>query len=212
MHEDGRTSVINQSGQWTRVVVLTPASASQAGPDRSAGSGPAPNGSSSLSEPLRALFAARDWFPIFQHDPYLAFAELALREQAQSARSAWGLRRMEQTALVIIGQTAWPAELIQELTLAVHRYLPSISIWCAKDDRVEPIVAPPPLPERVASAPRAAPFSVPTVARAVSTDVAATSSPEGATPSRISREEIDMLLGAEGLPTHSPTTSSELRP
>ena len=212
MHEDGRTSVMNQSVQWTRVVVLIPASASQAGQDRSAGPGSAQNGSPGLSEPLRALFAARDWFPIFQHDPYLAFAELALREQAQSARSAWGLQRMEQIALVIIAPAPWPTELIHELTLAVHRYLPSISVWRAVDNHVEPIVAPPSVPKRETSAPQAAPVSIPSVARPVMTDGAAAPSPEGGTPSRISREEIDMLLGAEGPPAHSPTTSSEAKP
>src|SRR5262245_42481345 len=124
MSEETPASVLSKQGQWTRVVVLMPPQNEaprppQPGPVHEA----PPLNDTSLAEPLRAAFAARDWFPILQHDPYLAFAELSLREQAQSSRAAWGLQRMEEIALVIVSTTVWPAEIVHDLASAVRSHL-----------------------------------------------------------------------------------------
>lgn len=112
------------TNEWTRVVVLSPPSASAG---RAAG----------LSDGLKSLFAARDWFAIEQHDPYMAMAELCLRERAQVARAAWGLQRMEQTALVILEPGRWPN--LDELVRAMREYLPSATIWTASDSDITPL-------------------------------------------------------------------------
>ncbi len=79
---------------------------------------------------LDAEFRRRDWFAVVQHDPYLALAELALRERAQAARSAWGLQRMEGLALVMLEPMRWPGETMASLCAAVRRWLPpSVSLW-----------------------------------------------------------------------------------
>src|SRR4029453_18060577 len=110
------------TNEWTRVVVLTPPSSKGFG----------------LSEGLKKLFAARDWFAVEQHDAYLAMAELCLRERAQVARSAWGLQRMELIALVVMHPEQWPQ--LQQLVNAVHQFVPSATIWsAAQDDSISPL-------------------------------------------------------------------------
>lgn len=94
-----------------------------------------------MTEGLKALFAARDWFAVQQHDPYLAMAELCLRERTQAARAAWGLQRMEQIALVVLQPEHWRH--LDELIAAVRRYLPNASAWMAtSDDELVPFGAP----------------------------------------------------------------------
>ena len=84
MAEEPRsTSVVNGQGQWTRVVVLAPSDGDALAVKETQPPGAADPGliardaSAVLSNGLRSVFAARDWFPIVQHDPYLAFAELS---------------------------------------------------------------------------------------------------------------------------------------
>lgn len=115
------------TSEWTRVIVLAPP--------------PETGGPAALSEGLRSQFAARDWFAVLQHDPYLAMTELCLRERAQTARSAWGLQRMEQLALVILGMERW--DQADGLVDAVRANLPAASVWQADfDDNLTSIFAP----------------------------------------------------------------------
>src|SRR5215510_1021765 len=107
MEQATRANAMPSTNEWTRVVVLTPP------PSKGAG----------LTEGLKKLFAARDWFAVEQQDPYLAMAELCLRERAQVARSAWGLQRMELIALVVLQPAQWPQ--LQQLVDAVHQFVPS---------------------------------------------------------------------------------------
>src|SRR5688572_1641165 len=104
--------------QWTRAIVLSPESS-------------APGG---VSLKLSEAMSQRDWFPIEQHDPYLAMAELCLRERAQTARAGWGLQRMEHLALVIVEPSRWPA--LDSLIEAVGKYLTLASIWLVKNDEL----------------------------------------------------------------------------
>jgi len=124
--------------EWTRVVVLSP-------PSLAAGR------TTGLSDGLKSLFAARDWFAIEQHDPYLAMAELCLRERAQVARAGWGLQRMEQIALVILEPERWPR--LDELVSAVNEYLPNATVWTATDSDVTPLNSPDQADARPAAAP-----------------------------------------------------------
>lgn len=102
---------------------------------------PPPPDGCGMTEGLKALFAARDWFAVQQHDPYLAMAELCLRERTQAARAAWGLQRMEQIALVVLQPERW--QHLDELIAAVRRYLPNASAWMAtSDDELVPFGAP----------------------------------------------------------------------
>jgi hypothetical protein len=177
------------SNEWTRVVLLAPPSSGQT--------------SSEVGEPLKSLFAARDWFAIQLSDPYQAMAELCLRERAQAARAGWGLKRLEQLALAIHQPYVWQDQVINELVDSVRQYLPSVTIWRIDHDEITPWnisdrtgnpvesaatntfhtpVAPGKiLPQESLAAPPAAP-------------PAASHSP---TSSRISREEIHMLLEAD---------------
>ena len=168
-----------------------------------------------LSTALAEEFQRRDWFAVVQHDPYLALAELALRERAQAARAAWGLQRMEGLALVAIEPSRWPGTLVRDMFSAVRRWLPpSVTVWTAIDDRIDraPNEEPDPatpisnaiatsaadfdallaaLPRGPVAAPHANGSDSESTAAA-----AATGSTAGraAKPERLSREEIDMLL------------------
>ncbi len=113
------------SNEWTRVIVLTPAPAS----------GTVQGGA--LSPKLKSLFAERDWFAVVHHDPYVAMAELCLREKAQAARSGWGLQRLEKLALAIVDVKESPE--LSELLQAIRDYVPSATLWRASDHEVVPI-------------------------------------------------------------------------
>jgi hypothetical protein len=212
--------------QWTRAIVLMP---------------PPPEGRG-VSDSLKSEFARRDWFVVEQHDPHLALSELCLRERAQAARSAWGLHRMEQVALVVVQPEYWRqhGRELDALLAAVVRYAPSAAIWKVVDNNVHPVheranetppsknsaSSPPPLPVRHDAAPSPRPVSAPPLKLAgneVPRDSTSQSPPlripavsenplafaaksEDSTPqvstdedqpvldSRITRQEIDMLL------------------
>jgi hypothetical protein len=193
------------SHEWTRVVVL-----------RSARDGV-------RDERLTALFAARDWFAIEHTNAHLAMAELCLRERAQSARAAWGLQRVEKSALVIIEPTHGHEH--ADLIRAVHRYLPSTSVWAYADSELTPqndapatgsarretqpsiqrpiTMTPPTTQSPIATAPKR-PAPPPSAIESSSLELRESgheseqrSDEPLASSSRISREEIDMLLHAE---------------
>ena len=117
--------MMEKTGQWTRVILLTPPPAEGGG----------------LTASLRAEFEQRDWFAIEQNDPYLAFTELCLRDKAQAARSSWGLQRMEQLALVVTHSQHWSA--LRELAAAVRKYVPVSTMWVADQVGVQRFDDPP---------------------------------------------------------------------
>lgn len=110
---------MDATGQWTRVILLTP-------PHEQGGG---------MSESLRAQFEERDWFAIQQHEPHMAFTELCLRDKTQATRSSWGLQRMEQLALVITHPHFWSD--LDQLAAAVRKYVSVATVWIADDDRVQ---------------------------------------------------------------------------
>jgi hypothetical protein len=187
---DRSTAPISQD-QWTRVVVLAPAPA------------PSPSanlGATSLSPQVQTQFEQRDWFAIEHHDPYLAMAELCLRERAQAARAAWGLQRMERMALVILHPEHWPAEMLDDLIQAVRACLSDITVYAVRDDRVEPVGQPAASGRR---APEASAAKVDGVGKVLNVADRSNAARPRAAPSladdessRLTRDEIDMLLRA----------------
>lgn len=195
----------SQQAEWTRVIVLAP---------NSDGDAQAADGATRAIESLLPEFEKRDWFAIVHGDPYLAFAELALRERAQAARAAWGLQRMEGLALVIVDPEQWPAPLLDDLRQAVRRSLPAASVWTASGDRIEAAEGPLPetsKPERMTMSghrlglqqpselhpqrARTAASSVNDNCPVESADDAVASDHAGVRDAgRLSRDEIDMLL------------------
>lgn len=216
----GQPSGPQAPGEWTRVIVLAPSAVAPESnpsttPDSASRTGPETSPASGLSAPLTEEFQRRDWFAVVQHDPYLALAELALRERAQAARAAWGLQRMEGLALVAIEPSRWPGTLVREMFSAVRRWLPpSVTVWTAINDRIDRAPDEEPDPATVitnAVATGAADFdallaalprgsAAPPHANGSDSDSAASASVTGpaagraAKPERLSREEIDMLL------------------
>lgn len=149
------------------------------------------------SAALREEFSARDWYPIEQEDPYLALAEICLRQRAQAARAAWGLQPLERLALVVIDPERWPQ--LRDLAAAVQRYVPGASVWTAQQDELT-LVAPAAqareeskaasTPTATAASPRPRPMP-----RALDGDRDGEDEAMNAEArNRISREEIDMLL------------------
>lgn len=110
--------------QWTRVILLVPPALQPRGVDQA----------------MQAQFAARDWFPIHVHDPYIALAELCVREKSQISRSAWGLQRLEQISLVILEPAEWESASVhvRELIATVQRYVPVASVWLIQGDQIVP--------------------------------------------------------------------------
>lgn len=147
MEESPINGAIAPQREWTRVIVLAPPPAVTAPgvPDASAKSLSPDAGTSAggtalaMSEALRAEFQKRDWFAVVHHDPYLALADIALREKAQAARAAWGLQRIEGLALVVVDLQSWEESMVRDLCTAVRRWLPAATLWSASDDRIEPI-------------------------------------------------------------------------
>jgi hypothetical protein len=189
---------MESTGQWTRVILLTPPA--------EAGGG--------LTESLRSHFEQRDWFAIQQHDPFLAFVELCLRDKAQATRASWGLQRMEQLALVITHAESWNH--LDQLAAAVRKYVPVASIWIANDEGVHPWSVSQGR-ERVRSVPSSAAQN--TIDEQAAVGAADSPAFSGASPistslknglsnheekrdpktesQRITREEIDMLLSMD---------------
>jgi hypothetical protein len=180
------------SHEWTRVVLLRPAV------------------DSPKDARLNAIFAARDWFAIEHTNPYQAMTELCLRERAQAARAAWGLQRLERSALVILDSE----DLTQfiDLVQAVKRHLPATSIWKWSGDDLEPLVSGQPATIKQTAAIdeppiEAAPKLQISPDSAPKPPIVAIDLPQAQTPDmdeepvvpaeRISREEIDMLLRTE---------------
>jgi hypothetical protein len=179
------------------VVVLAPPAAIAS----ASGVGPVASGApTSLSPGLRNEFAQRDWFAIEHDDPYLAMAELCLRERAQAARAAWGLQRMERMALVILHPEHWPAEMLDDLIQAVRACLSDITVYAVRDDRVEPVGQPAASGRR---APEASAAKVDGVGKVLNVADRSNAARPRAAPSladdessRLTRDEIDMLLRA----------------
>jgi hypothetical protein len=215
-HQPAATMI--RQGEWTRVVVLAPPTPASTGAE----------GTSALSPDLRSLFAERDWFAIEQHDPYLALAELCLRERAQVARAAWGLQRLEQIALLILQPQRWPAPLADDLARAVRRCLPDALVYAGDDAQVtlypeagegasfagaRSTLDQPATTVRTsgsASAPRGPQVhDLDDVAAVASQAPSARNDVQASAPSieRISRDEIDMLLreDADDVPAGVPT-------
>jgi hypothetical protein len=209
MAETSRAPTLPAQGEWTRVIVLIPSSPSET-PGNSA---LPPPPASALSESLRRQFSERDWFPVAHHDPYLALAELALRDRAQTTRAAWGLQRMEGIALVIVQPETWPHPLLDDLMKAARRCVNDATIWTVTDEVIERAAT----PSAALSTIRAndfAPDASPTPAPVGSSRSAISSSPQpGSAPAdndghmrtqgsdvdrmaRLNRDEIDMLLSA----------------
>jgi hypothetical protein len=195
----GRDWTMPEISQWTRAIVLTPEHSEA--------------GQSGISPALALVFAQRDWFPIQQHDPCLAMAELCLRERAQTARAGWGLQPMEHLALVIVEPAHWP--FLEDLVLAVHRCFKHASIWVVDgeqlrslDDPIETASISEPstndpgasIAEPTPPPPQPAPASCPPN--------------EDSTLSqshRISRAEIDMLLDMEAADSEAPPSQIQPR-
>ena len=108
--------------QWTRVILLAPPALAARATDST----------------LQAQFAARDWFPIYIHDPYVALAELCIREKSQVSRAAWGLQRLEHISFVVQEPQEWREAGVNviELAEAVQRYVPAASVWHIEGDEI----------------------------------------------------------------------------
>ena len=199
--------MVMPSHEWTRVVVL-----------RSDADGP-------KDARLNAIFVARDWYAIEHANAWQAMAELCLRERAQAARAAWGLQRMERSALVLLDPLE-ERELF-DFVQSVKKHLPGTSIWSWSGVDLEPLAAgedhapianeppmPRPMPRPITpaaddddTARAAAPELQFSPTSAPKPPFLAPSPPEAKTAGmveephapdgRISREEIDMLLRTE---------------
>src|SRR5688500_8563680 len=135
--------------EWTRVVVLTPSPNGGPGPGAAipAAGGPAAGAAipgRGVTDDLKSQFAQRDWFAVEQHDPFLAMAELCLRDRAQATRASWGLQRMEQLALVVVNPQQWP--LLSHMVAAVGRFVPVATVWTVTDGEIVPLGVPAPSP------------------------------------------------------------------
>jgi len=105
----------------------------------------------SQNEPVRRELDEQGWTINPIHHPHLAMAELCVLEKDQRSRSAWGLPRADQLALVIDWPQAAPE--LEPLLTAVARYLPSVQVWLVGGGAVtsptgEPM---PPTPTAVAA-------------------------------------------------------------
>lgn len=194
------------SHEWTRVVVLRPASHDP------------------LDEHLKSAFTQREWFAVEHTEPHQAMAELCLREKAQTARAGWGLQRVEKSSLLIIDPFEFPAA--RDLIAAAQRYVPGASTWTYADGeftavgkRPEGLEAcrpgefktqasvgtQPPLSIRAAPlrpSPPPSPLASPSLQALKPPSLTSPTTSESdeepvLAPTRISREEIDMLLHAE---------------
>lgn len=191
------------SHEWTRVVVLRPAS-----------HGP-------IDQHLKTALTQREWFAVEHTEPHQALAELCLREKAQAARAGWGLQRVEKSALLIVDPFEFPAA--RTLIAATRKYVPTASIWTyaegeftavgkAREAAVPSTIQPPGAStvRRASAAPSrpGPPLSLAPVREEVSPvfaeRLAGATSPvseadeEPPAPTvRISREEIDLLLRAD---------------
>lgn len=90
-------------------------------------------------ESLEAAIQARGWTASIHRDPYLAMAELCLREWAQGTRASWGLIRLERTVLVVEqpGEGSPSAPEIDMLLVAAERYAPGVEVWLYADGQLQ---------------------------------------------------------------------------
>ena len=95
-----------------------------------------------LTHRLKMQLGPAGWLATAYHDPYLAFAEVCLRERAQASRAAWGLQRIEKLALVIVDPPRWPVAVVNNLVSAARRYTPTASIWTYRDGQLQAIASP----------------------------------------------------------------------
>jgi len=175
-----------------------------------------------VHERLRSRLADRNWRAIVFDDPFLAMAELCLREHARLSRAALGQAGAEPPALVLTGPAAGGGvDRLRDLFEAVRQYLPETSIWLYANEELLPLAgarisdaveagASDVRPGRVASALPAPPlpphppkelrltepFSGTAAPRIDDDEEDETAGTEDA-PRRITAEEIEMLLEHE---------------
>jgi hypothetical protein len=161
-----------------------------------------------LDEALRARLREHGWRTMTVHDPHIALAELCLQERLQASRSAWGLQRAEQLALVLALGGSEAAERVSMLVNAVRRYVPAASIWKYEDGALRLIDAGirPESPANTGEPadPALIPFSTGSIASthdASSRETrSAASSPDGPDDddsARVTADELAMLLARD---------------
>jgi hypothetical protein len=91
-------------------------------------------------ERLAALLDERQWEAVAIDDPHLALAELCVRERLEVSRSAWGLARAGELALVISPSKADDeATQTRQLFNAVRTYVPRASVWLFASGELLPL-------------------------------------------------------------------------
>jgi hypothetical protein len=93
-----------------------------------------------VGEQLRSRLEDRAWRPIAVDDPYLAMAELCLRDHARRSRTALGRDEGEPPVLVLAGPTAGGGiGRMRDMFKAIRRYLPDASIWLFANEELLPL-------------------------------------------------------------------------
>lgn len=144
---------------------------------------------------LRAELQRRDWACVAVDDPYLALAELCIREHGERTRDEWGLSPAPPPRLVVdapeqSGLTrAW-----RDLRDAVQSYAPSAEIWIYRD-RSLTLESPAMLPPESEIVPDRERSPAPT------SDVT--------TPVEVTADEIAMLLDRPDTPPVPPMPPTE---
>jgi hypothetical protein len=175
-----------------------------------------------VHERLRSRLADRHWRATVFDDPFLAMAELCLREHARLSRAARGQAGAEPSALVLTGPAAGGGlGRLRDMFEAVRHYLPETSIWLyaneellplagarisdareagaaqARRERAEPAPAVPPMPTYPPKALRLTePLSGAVPAHADGDEEEEAADAED-TSRRITAEEIEMLFERE---------------
>lgn len=140
---------------------------------------------------LRAAATQRGWRVVPFDEPIEALAELAIRERAQAARSAWGLPRVDQVVMTVVEPSQ--CEAFHDLSSAMAKYFPSVERYVLTDNRLTAVAIP-------AEANGSARRGLPTLPKRALTP--RTACAEAMTPtemeaesSTVTREELDILLG-----------------
>lgn len=156
---------------------------------------------SDCGQTISALLARRGWPGTSRDDPWLAYAELCLQERVQRSRAAWGLQRVEQTALVVAEPDHWtPGGRLEDLSAAVEKYLPGVITFSFDGGDLHPRSGPPALLDDGALPEPPAPVAEPSLhladtpaeGRAAEEDVRPL--PAARDAARVTHEEIEMLL------------------
>ncbi|HRQ76312.1 MAG TPA: hypothetical protein PK098_10385 [Phycisphaerales bacterium] len=143
---------------------------------------------------LRAVATERGWRVVPFDEPLEAMAELAVRERAQAARSAWGLPRVDQVVMTVVEPSQ--CEAFHDLNGALAKYFPSVERYVFMDKRLTAVAA---AAETNGSARRGLPTLpkrelTPRSAGAEAMTPPATSDMEPVS-STVTREELEILLG-----------------